>query len=266
VVKDLYTVTWTSHAGRRWILEGDLRARRGVIFTGIDGMVGTVNRSSVDRSTGVGVVDTATTFGAMSGTLNVAVYPDGDAPLGRVHTEFVRGFDLTRPGVLEVVTAGREVWRAECVLSEPVGAPSVSPYAADLWEAGLSIPLYCSTGAWCSPWEVEASDSAGVHVTNTGDLPLFPYIEWAGAGKSFRVNGVRISLPTTTQPRFLSCDPGEGFVVRSGGPEGSVDVETWSAMRGLAVPFRVDPGEQVHVATDSGLKVHTRQRVLSPWR
>ena len=102
-------------------------------------------------------------------------------------------------------------------------------------------------------------------ITNGGDIPTFPVVEWQGTGKTVTLpSGQKVTLPTVAGVRRLSTDPGTGFIVTT--PAGEVDTVTWAQFRGLAMPGEIPPGGAGRWNIPAGVTVETTDYVRSPWR
>jgi hypothetical protein len=250
-------VTWHGVDDSTWVLLGEKPARTGVILKKPNGLVAKTNETTRENSTGIGEQVIKRTYPPLEGELELAIHGAD----GGVWAEFIRSLSVHGEGTLIVSDSRADVWMLSARLAEDIEPPEFSP-TGSVKVTQASIKLKSDAGLWRSPIRRYAADAL---ITNGGDIPTFPVVEWQGSGKSVTLpSGQKVALPTVTGVRRLSTDPGTGFVVTT--PTGEVDSVTWSKFRGLATPGEIAPGGAGRWKIPAGVTVETTDYVRSPWR
>lgn len=259
-------VEWRGPEGPRWIMEGAVDDIGATVLTGVSGMVASVQRAASPTSHRRGVTLGPLVIGEMTGGLKVAVRGmDGEGP-GEAYELLDRSFSTEEPGTLIVVDGASRRWHVDAVLAHPLDVPEMSSWAPGRNVVQAEIPLRAPGGVWVGDTEVVEPVDGVVGITNRGSLTAYPMIVWSGSGCRVQTPaGVVVALPSVSAPRWLSTDPGRGFVVTDG--HDAVDTAVWAAMRGLPVWGELRPRRDAEWRVLSG-QVHFEMTPMieNPWR
>lgn len=105
------------------------------------------------------------------------------------------------------------------------------------------------------------SDKKSVTVTNLGDVPVWPTVEWEGSGGVVMLpSGATLDLPAVDRPHFLPLARHKaGKVTSDRGFEPEITKKIG------AVGEQVPVGESRKFSLPGGAKLHWREGVLDPW-
>lgn len=171
---------------------------------GVNGLVSQPKPVTTESGFAPGAVLHGYTTGVVEGSVKLLVEP----PF--TYKQVVGWFSLNRNAYLIV-----NGWELAVRLREMVAPPQVAPDGEPLLE--VEIPLVSFDGVWRS------APRRGARVTNDGDVPVYPLIEWTGSGAFVRwPSGFVTTLPEVTATSTLETAPWGGFTVRSAGEVNSV--------------------------------------------
>lgn len=100
-----------------------------------------------------------------------------------------------------------------------------------------------------------------------GDAPLVPSLRLRWSGEESHVtfpDGRRINFPALGAQRLINLDFGMSAQVTR--PDGSVDTQVWSGLRGKVHGMTLAPHEVSEWSLGSGMTLEVTPRYLSPWR
>lgn len=167
-----------------------------------------------------------------------------------------QSFSTTKYGRLELRTEGR-IFSCPVRLSSALPPPASAPKHGSTLEVSL-----VSDGEYGGLWSrAYQSDKNKVTVTNMGDVPIWPTVEWEGSGGSVKLpSGASFTLPAVHGPHMLSLARHmSGKVTSARGFEPDVTKQIG------AVGEQVPVGQQRVYEIPAGAKLHWREGVLDPW-
>lgn len=221
--------------GTDWTIEGMVESLGAVLMEEVSGLVADISRSTQARGTGRGVTVSGHSWPAMEGTLKVVIRPWDRRSLGTWYDMFTRSWSTTRDSELWVMDSRNHWWSTPARLSREFAEPVPSPWKPGLDFLKVDVPIFARDGIYSGEKLRFTPDDEGViKLHNPGTMTAFPLVKWSGAGQSVTTPyGVTVRLPTVSEPRLLSTDPGTNFVVTD--EAGYRDNDTWRAFRGLTV-------------------------------
>lgn len=259
-------VRWVGIDGTTWNLEGLVESLGPVIMESSSGLVSDISRSSRSRATGRGVTISGHSYPAMEGTLTVVIRPWDNRNLGTWYDIFTRSWSTLQDGQLWVMDSRNHWWSTPARLTRELSEPVPSPWKPGLPFLELALPVFARDGIYSGERRRFTPDDGGVvQVHNPGTVEAYPLIKWSGSDQSIITpNGLTVQLPTVSEQRLLSTDPGTNFVVTD--ENGNRDNATWRQFRGLTVWGELAPGARdVWQATD-GVALELVPMSENPWR
>lgn len=168
--------------------------------------------------------------------------------------EVRRAFSSRVAGQLELRGPNHVFYLPVC-LSESLPSPDFHPERG----SRIVVRLVADGGVWVNP-VVDAGPR--VVVVNDGDVPVWPMLEWEGAGGTVTLfSGAQVTLPAVTGLHTLRLDrrhAGEVYL-----PDGSYS-PVLSAKVG-AVAEMVPVGGEAEMVIPSGARVSYSIGVYDPW-
>lgn len=167
-----------------------------------------------------------------------------------------QAFSTTKYGRLELRSEGR-IYSCPVRLSASLPAPQAAPKHGSTVEVSL-VSDGDRGGVWSRSYQ---SDKKSVTVTNLGDVPVWPTVEWEGSGGAVTLpSGATLELPAVDRPHFLPLARNKaGKVTSDRGFEPEVTKKIG------AVGEQVPVGEERTFSLPGGAKLHWREGVLDPW-
>lgn len=167
-----------------------------------------------------------------------------------------KAFSTSKYGTL-MLTVGAKTWSAKVRLSASLPSPGGRPHEGSIIHVQL-VSDGEHGGLWFSTGE---SDARTVRVTNRGDVPVWPEIEWSGAGGVVTLpSGAQFELPSVSRAHVLPlARHRSGKVTSSRGYERAVTKKV------NAVSESVPVGATRQFVLPEGAKLRWREGVLDPW-
>lgn len=264
-----YELSWESHTGEFLDLAVAEKSRQGFWVSTVEGFASEVDVDTAVNPTSVGETASGSSIPSMTGTLGVVVSPESVGSmlgLPELWTMLKRSFSQVMQGTMRLSQPDGQVLSASMRLAAPIPAPEYNPHAFSVDNLQVDVDLVSESGVWFGMPDEGGPTADGRLLINTGDITEYLDVEWSGSGCSVQVDGGRVvDLPSVSDPRRLSTDPGSGFKITDPAT-GRVDVSAWSSMRGRSVPGEILPGRQVVVSTTGNVTVTVTPRFLDPWR
>lgn len=266
----LIQVKITGVDGVEWHIATTGPVARGVMLEAVSGLTSKVTRSALARSTGRGADVGGYVLPEMEGALKLRIFADKQQAqtLGEVYDGILSAVSTTEECALDVVDGRGVQWGSNRVLlTTEVDPPTPSPHTIGLRDITIELPLTILDGALAreTTWG-DPSTTQTVKVPNRGSLNTHPTIRWDGKpGRTVTLpTRQNVTLPTAPGWRHLSTDPGTGYVVTD--DTGKVDVTTWAAMRGLAVPGLIRPRAATTWTLPIGADLILTEYTTNVWR
>lgn len=263
-----YEMRWKSAADETFDIALAESSKSGYWAKKVDGFSSEVDTSTLLRSTGIGEDSTGLSIPAMTGEIDVVISPRSVGSmltLPEAWTQFSRAFSQLYSGTLTISQADGQILSARHRLEKPIPAPEYNPHSKRIRFAETTISLVSEDGVWSGMTDGGVITPSGeVRLLNSGDLPAYVDITFTHGAVRFG-DGPMVTLPTVSEPRVLSTDPGTGYRITD--PEtGEVDVNAWASMRGRPVAARILPRRMVHVETTGDVTVSLTPTFTTPWR
>ena len=271
-------LSYTGVDGSYWRLAGDAEGRDGVLVPegGLDGLVASVEAYTAPGSTSTGGRVTGLDVEQLEGTISYLVDPIfvpanervGQEPehSAALYRAWRNAWSLNphRTGTLRLRPSDGDTLTTT-VRAASISSPEVSPdHNSPGWLEG-EINVIGDLGVWLAGREIVPDGSVFV---NTGDLPLWPTIEWSGSGQSLTVPGLSapILLPAAGARVYrYDTDPATGGIITDA-ETGEVATQLWRQLRGARPPRPIEPGQSTDGwDTTAGASLYVQPRVLDPW-
>lgn len=253
-----YRLWYTTPWGRQWEMLTENWVT-GLNAAGIDGLVAQSTDVTTESPFVAGQILDSQNIGPMTGSLRVAVGPDGPKPAGDVWAEFRAGFSRTLVGTLSLHSPRYGRVSTQVRLAATLPPPDVEPNDEGVIDE-LPIQLISDQGVWLHD---TVSGTGEVTVTNFGGVDVSPQIRWSGAGGTVTVpSGATFSLPAVEEERILLLSPVESLAVIT--PLGEID---YPLMRQLqaALPEVVPEGQSRTYVMPPGAALEWQIGVMDPW-
>ncbi|GAB3946717.1 hypothetical protein [Corynebacterium tapiri] len=168
---------------------------------------------------------------------------------------FARAFHSRRHGTLVLDGGALGPMRLSVRLAAPIGPPSMQPKPG----TEVQVSLVADDGVW-----VQSHTGTGnVTVTNYGDVPIWPSVEWDGAGGQVKLpSGATFTLPAVTGRHSVSLSRLDGGEVVDA--RGRVDQGLTDKAGALSESVPVDFSRTFSVPT--GARLSWSVGYFSPWR
>lgn len=269
---------YTGVDGSHWRLAGDSEGMEGVIVRdgGLQGMVGEVETYTAPGAQSTGARVTGLDVEPMTGTLTYIADPIfvplgdriGEEPehAAALYRAWRRAWSLNpyRTGTLRLSPSGGDTLTTT-VRAASFPGPSDSPDSPNAdWLEG-EVDVISDLGVWLAG---RVAPGPGEVWVNSGDLPVWPTIEWTGSGQSLTAPGLSDPIPLPAAGARVckyDTDPATGGLVTDT-ETGETVSALWRQMRGARPPWPIEPGgSNTGWSVTPGAQLYVQPRVLDPW-
>lgn len=253
-----WSMTYFSPSGKSWVLTSqDWIA--GLRAGGITGLVGKLNPTTITAIGVPGQTIDGFQVPPAEGSLDLFVRGDGMRSATEVWVELRSELRYRAPlGTLMINSPMGQV-STRLRVSGDLPSPDVDNLHAT--EKPLRVPVANDSGLW---WLEGQHGTGTITVTNHGDVPTWPEIEWVGAGGRVKLpSGATFILPPVQETRRISLEPRRSrYVVDS---SGKLDKNLWEKIRGVVLPEGVPEEQSRTYELPEGAILRWKIGVLDPW-
>ncbi|MDO4630881.1 MAG: hypothetical protein Q4A82_01110 [Corynebacterium sp.] len=252
-----YTTPW----GETYDLTQDHDWTTAIDEAGIDGLVGELTDKTITAVGIPGHIIDSQAIKPMTGTLEITVSAPADQSqqAADIYAKLRAGFSPLLTGTLEIISPLKGRLATQVRLAGAIPPPTGRPTDENII-TNIKIPLIADSGIW---WTDTFQAAGTVHITNPGDVTIWPKIKWLGPGGTVTLpSRATFTLPRVAASRTLILDNAESCVVLSN-PD-TIDYDTWRNTSAYAEG--IPPNTTCTYTLPSGAHLTWNVGFLDPWR